>query len=71
MTPSKPIRLGWMNEEGMFFKVPSTTTDDKYTVHIWFNDPDYKWICNCLGNKYGHKCKHIKRCENILAEVLE
>lgn len=69
---TKHIRLGWMNEEGMFFKVPSTTDPTvNYTVHIWFNDPNYTWICNCKGNYYGHKCKHIKVCESILAEVLE
>ena len=69
---SNSITLGWIDNIGVFFKVPSST-DKKivYDVHYYFNDDKYDWICTCAGNWFGHKCKHIQACESLLNEVLE
>ena len=84
MTNSTTISITFKDQEGIFFEVPSSTDENViYDVHYFFNavnDTNYvtpeekeksKWRCTCQGNWYGHKCKHIKACETLLAEVME
>ena len=68
---NSPTRIIFKDSEGIFFKVPSESEPDVvYDVHYYFNDKDYDWICNCPGNWYGHKCKHIQNCETILEGIV-
>lgn len=65
MTSSNTISIEYEDHEGVMFRVPSSTTNEKYLVNVFFDDRG--WYCGCDGWYYHHKpCKHIKQCQALL-----
>ena len=58
------------DEQGMMFKIPSSTRNHNYIVNVFYDGRG--WWCGCEDHYFRkHECKHIRLAKTIIGDLDE
>ena len=62
---SNSIQIILNDDEGVMFKVNSSTRDIEYLVNVFYDGRG--WYCGCEDHHFRkHDCKHIRACQELI-----